>query len=121
MIILKEMRMARLSQNEQETINAARKMLKQAETLEQLRAAQAILLPALLDATIEQTAGVLGVSTAPVSRLRSRFKTTPVFWGERRGGRRNALMSLKEEEHFLKPWARQARDGSLRLIHACAA
>jgi transposase len=75
-------------------------MLKQAETLEQFRAAQSILLPALLGATIEQTAEVLGVSTASVSRLRARFKTTPVSWGERRGGRRNALMSLEEEEQF---------------------
>ena len=41
----------------------------EAETLEDLRCAQAVLLPALLDATLEDTAAALGVGRATVARL----------------------------------------------------
>ena len=97
----------------------AQALVAQATDVSQLRAAQAILLPALAHMTLEQTATVLGVGRASVHRLQQRFReelkpTRPVQkpWG----GRRRALMSLDEEKAFLQPWVEQARDAGVLVV-----
>jgi hypothetical protein len=47
----------------------------EASTIEELRRAQAVLLPALLGATLEQTASALGVGRATVPRLHFRQRS----------------------------------------------
>ncbi|MCL2646943.1 MAG: winged helix-turn-helix domain-containing protein [Phycisphaerales bacterium] len=83
--------------------------------------AQSILLPATMNATLEQTAQMLGVSRATVPRLQSRFRqsqmerghaVTPRSWG----GRRRELMSLERERTFLKPWMEQAKRGQMLVV-----
>jgi transposase len=88
-----------------------------ATTVQELRRALSILLPALLGATIDQTAEAIGVGHATVSRLRAAFidsasthEATPKgTWG----GRRNAWLSFEEEKEFLAPWLAKAEQGSL--------
>ena len=46
--------------------------------VESLRPCQAVLLPALFGATLEQTAAVLGVGRAPVPRLQAAFRKHPL-------------------------------------------
>ena len=87
-----------------------------ATTVDDLRCAQAILLPALLGATLEQTAAALGVSRATVGRLQSSVRrrlTHPTELDPQWGGRRNAVMSWEQEIKFLAPWAEQCVDGQL--------
>ena len=49
-------------------VEHAHALAMEAQSLEDLRCAQAVLLPALLGATLEQTAAVLGVGRATVAR-----------------------------------------------------
>jgi transposase len=90
-----------------------------AQDADELRCAQAILLPALTGATLQETAALLGVGRASVARLQARFrkrsvavKVAPRNWG----GRRRALLTWKEEEKFLAPWAEQAREGRMLVV-----
>lgn len=79
-----------------------------------LRESQAVLLPALLGATLEQTATILGVSRASVARLQSVFrkKASATQSPSRNwGGRRQSLLSKDEERAFLKPWLEEVASG----------
>src|SRR5437773_4677111 len=82
------------------------------------RAAQAVLLPALASATLEQTAAILGVGRATVPRLQQRLRqwVRPRATRPRWGGRRKALMSAEQEAEFLTPWAEQAREAGLLVL-----
>ncbi len=85
-------------------------------SFEALRQCQAVLLPALCGATLEQTAAVLGVSRATVSRLQAAFRKNPApqpnparNWG----GQRESLLTPAEEVAFLTPWLASAATGQL--------
>ncbi len=105
-------------------VKRARAAVADAQSAEELRCAQAILLPALAGATLEQTAALLGVGRASVPRLQARFrrasarrKPVPRNWG----GRRRALMTWKEEKAFLAPWVAQAKKGRMLVVSSLRA
>lgn len=88
-------------------------------SVESLRQCQAVLLPALFGATLEQTAAVLGVGRATVSRLQAAFRKHRAArpnparnWG----GRRQSLLTPEEEVAFLTPWLESAAAGSLVVV-----
>ena len=90
-----------------------------ATSVESLRQCQAVLLPALFGATLEQTAAVLGVGRATVPRLQAAFRqhrsagSTPARnWG----GRRKSLLTQQEEVAFLKPWLERAATGQVVVV-----
>ena len=58
-------------------------------SVESLRQCQAVLLPALFGATLEQTATVLGVGRATVARLQATFRK-----------KRSALSKRRRREHL---------------------
>jgi transposase len=90
-----------------------------AKTVEDLRCAQAVLLPALMNATLEQTAVALGVGRASVGRYQAKFRTRltdPARLDAQWGGRRREAMSLQEEVEFLEPWAELSADGGMLII-----
>jgi len=77
------------------------------------------LLPALLNATLEQTAAALGVGRASVVRYQAKVRrrlTHPAQLDAQWGGRRRAAMSLEEEREFLEPWAEQSTEGGMLII-----
>ena len=87
--------------------------------VQELRMAQAILLPALAQRTLKQTATLLGVGRMTVARLQNRFRrrqaqTPPPrpLWG----GRRRALLPQEEEQRFLADWEPQAKRGELVVL-----
>jgi transposase len=91
-----------------------------ATSLDELRRAQSVLLPALLGATLEQTAAALGIGHATVSRYQRAFRqrpsqppATPV---QKWGGRRHCWMSFEQEQEFLAPWLQSALAGSLLVV-----
>ncbi len=86
--------------------------------IHELRAAQAVLLPAMAHTTLEQTAALLGIGRATVARLQRRFREgSPVARTARQwGGRRRAMMTLEEEKAFLAPWAEQARGAGVLVV-----
>lgn len=88
-------------------------------SVESLRQCQAILLPALFRATLEQTAAVLGVGRATVARLQVAFrKQSPALPTPARnwGGRRQSLLTPEEEVAFLQPWLASAATGNLVVV-----
>jgi transposase len=108
--------MSRPAKHDSASVELALKIAASTGVADELRRAQAVLLPALIGATLEQTATILGVSPATVSRYRQGFdkltcegEPTPSTWG----GRRNCWMSWEEECAFLDPWIKQATEGSL--------
>jgi len=110
--------MARPRHIDSSLVAHARQAVTHTNDIEQLRAAQAVLLPAIVGATLEQTAAVLGVSRASIPRLQLRFRQARKRLPERRrwGGRRQALLSLQEEKEFLAAWAAQAKDAGLLVL-----
>ena len=96
----------------------ARRVVVRAADVQQLRAAQAVLLPALASATLEQTAAILGVGRATVARLQQRLRQSARSAAKRPrwGGRRKALLSVKQEAQFLAPWAEQAKQAGLLVL-----
>jgi transposase len=109
--------MSRTTNHSESIIEQAKIAASLANTAQELRQAQAVLLSALFGATITQTAEAMGVGHATVSRLRATFldqqtREAPLpkaNWG----GRRHCWMSFEEEKEFLEPWLAKAEKGSL--------
>jgi len=105
-------------------VEKAQEIAASATDLRQLRAAQAVLLPALMGATLEQTAAALGVGRATVPRLQARLREELRSGGppsKRWGGRRRESMSFAEEQAFLAPWEEQAKAGGVLVVSAIRA
>jgi transposase len=100
-------------------VEHAKRLAAKAESAEDLRLAQAVLMPALLNATLEQTATLLGVGHATVSRYQSKVRrrlTHPAELDPQWGGRRRAAMSVEEERAFLRPWAQLSAQGGMLVV-----
>jgi transposase len=111
--------MARPRRTDEQLVTSARQVVQQTQDIRELRQALAVLLPAELNASLEQTALVLGVGRATVPRLQSGFRRRRCDGDGRRprwGGRRRTLMSEEEEQEFLRPWAEQALTGGVLVV-----
>ena len=98
--------MSRPFTGNEETIEIAQIAIRQATTLDELRQAQAVLLPLLYGLSLEQTARVLGVSPGWACQLRRRFIA----------GRRRQNMTIEQEREFLAPFIEQARNGGILVV-----
>jgi len=115
-ISLGVMFMARPRRVDIELVAQAQVEAIEASDVESLRCALAVLLPALLGATLEQTAMLLGVGRASVPRFQSRLRQRCVDPDAVRpswGGRRRASLTLEEERDFLAPWERASNAGGV--------
>ncbi len=111
--------MARPRRIDAQVVKRAQLTAATTTSVESLRQCQAVLLPALFGATLEQTAIVLGVGRATVARLQATFrKTRPARLSPARnwGGRRQSLLTSEEEAAFLKPWLTSAATGNLVVV-----
>ena len=111
--------MARPFTGDDETIEIAQIAVKQATTLDELRQAQAVLLPLLYGLSLEQTARVLGVSPGWVCQLRRRFITGRLVGAAgapAAGGRRRQNMTIEQEREFLAPFIEQAQTGGVLVV-----
>jgi transposase len=100
-------------------VKRAQMIVTTSTSIESLRQCQAVLLPALFGATLEQTATVLGVGRATVARLQVLFrkqKSEPSKSVRKWGGRRQSLLTPEEERAFLKPWLESASAGNLVVV-----
>lgn len=96
----------------------AQSLVAKTTDLDQFRAAQAVLLPALAHTTLEQTAVLLGVGRATVPRLQARLRRYELATVSQRhwGGRRRALLNPQEEAAFLTPWLPKAKAGGVLVV-----
>ena len=81
--------MARPRQVDMGLVAQAQILALEAETLEDLRCAQAVLVPALLDATLEETAAVMGLG---VPRCPDTKRVCASGWGSPRSRRQNGAV-----------------------------
>jgi transposase len=110
--------MARPRHVDARLVAKAQVLVAKTTDLQEFRAAQSVLLPALAHTTLEQTAALLGVGRASVPRLQARLRQTST-WAPARprwGGRRRALLTVEEEEEFLAPWLQPAKEGGVLVV-----
>lgn len=110
--------MARPRRIDPDIVKRAQLSAAAATSVQSLRQCQAVLLPAVFGATLEQTAEILGVGRATVARLQVAFrKQGPGPPAARNwGGRRQSLLTPEEEGAFLKPWLERAAAGNLVVV-----
>ncbi len=100
----------------QEVLEKAKAFLAEAKTVEELRQAQAVVLPLEFGLSLRQTAEAIGKSPRWTSKLREEFirrgGSHPVD-KPTRGGRRRQNMTPEEESDFLSPFLEEAEAGRL--------
>lgn len=97
----------------------AREVLARAQTIEQLRQAQAVVLPLDYGLSLEQTARIIGRSVTWTSRLRNRMlrgEITGDNQRQTRGGRRRQNMAPEQERQLLAPFLDRARTGGILVV-----
>jgi len=102
-----------------EVLQQAQALVEEAKTVEQLRQAQAVLLPLAFGLSLEQTAQAIGVSVGWACQLRRRF----IRQGGRAqtdrakpGGRRRENMTRAQEAEFLAPFFEKAKAGGILVV-----
>jgi len=111
--------MARPFTGDDETIEIAQIAIKQAITVDELRQAQAVLLPLLYGLSLEQTAQVIGVSLGWACQLRRRFiagRFVGAGGAPARGGRKRQNLTVAQEREFLAPFIEQAQTGGVLVV-----
>jgi transposase len=100
-------------------LTQAKEALVKAQTIEELRQAQAVILPLDHNFSMEQVAEVLGISKSWACKLRRRFIQSGGQQAEpkpKRGGRRHENMSREEEAVFLEPYFEKAARGGILVV-----
>ena len=102
-----------------DVLEKAKESLANARTVEELRQAQAVVLPLEYGFSIDQVAAVLGISKGWACQLRRRFIKTgglPAETKPKRGGRHRENMSKEEEAAFLAPFFDKAIHGGILIV-----
>jgi transposase len=110
--------MARIARGE-ESADSALLSIANAQTVEQLRQAQAVVLPLLFAMSLEQTAQITGLSVSWVSKQRNRFIQGKPVGDARvpaRGGRHRENFTQEEEAALLQPFLEQAKEGGVLVV-----
>lgn len=111
--------MARPVTGDAQAIEHARIAIAQASTVEQLRQAQAVLLPLVYGLSLEDTAQATGLSVGWVCQLRRRFIAGDLVGAPdapTAGGRKRENMSLEQEREFLAPFIEKSQGGGILVV-----
>ena len=107
--------MARIASGK-ELLEQAKDLVVNSRTIEELRQAQAVVLPLEFGLSMEQTAAAIGISVGWTCQLRMRFIRSggkSDVDKPRRGGRRRENLSREEEVAFLAPFIEKASAGGI--------
>lgn len=111
--------MSRPASGDQEVLVKARAAITTAQTAEQLRQAQAVVLPLDYGLSLADTAQIIGVSPGWACQLRRRFMHGQVAGAAdapKTGGRNRQNMSIEEEREFLAPFLESAAAGGILVV-----
>jgi hypothetical protein len=114
-----EVFMSRPASGDEQILMNARQAIASAQTLEQLRQAQAVVLPLDYGMSLADTAQVIGVSRGWACQLRRRFihgQKAGAPDAPTAGGRKHQNMSLQEEREFLAPFLQFAAGGGVLVV-----
>ncbi len=110
--------MARIARGS-EVLGMGLEMIAAARTVEELRQAQAVVLPLQFGLSLEQTAQAIGRSVVWTCTLRNRFlagETVADGQRQRRGGRRRQNMTRAQEQAALAPYLERSRNGGMLVV-----
>ena len=102
-----------------EVMEMALEMIRRANSVDELRQAQAVALPLAFGLSLEQTAQAIGLSKVWTCRLRNRFlagETVGDGQRQRPGGRRRQTMSVQREREVLASFLERARNGGILVV-----
>ena len=111
--------MSRPASGDAEVLKSARQAIASAQTVKQLRQAQAVILPLDHGLSLADTASIIGVSRGWACQLRRRFMLGQIAGAPdapTAGGRKRQNMSLEEEREFLAPFLAQAATGGVLVV-----
>ena len=111
--------MARPASGDEEVLVKARQAIAEAQTVEQLRQAQAVVLPLDFGLSLAEAARIMGVSRCWVCQLRRRFMQGRIAGAPdtpAAGGRRRQNLTVEQEREFLQPWLSQAAAGQVLVV-----
>jgi transposase len=98
-----------------EVLAAAAEAAQRAKTSDELRMAQAVLIPGLLSVPDRLTGQLIGRSRLTVVGLRRKFGTLK-SQNRNWGGRRYGYMTLEQEREFLSKYLDQASHGGILIV-----
>jgi hypothetical protein len=111
--------MSRPASGDDAVLVNAREAIASARTVEQLRQAQAVVLPLDCAMSLADTAQVIGVSPGWACQLRKRFMRGQVVGAPDAptpGGRKRENMSVAQEREFLAPFLESAAAGGVLVV-----
>lgn len=111
--------MSRPASGDEAALINAREAIAAAQTVEQLRQAQAVVLPLDYAMSLADTAQIIGVSPGWACQLRKRFMRGQVVGSPDSptpGGRKRENMSVAEEREFLAPFLESAATGGVLVV-----
>ena len=111
--------MSRPASGDDRVLTNAREAIASAQTVEQLRQAQAVVLPLDYAMSLADTAQAIGVSPGWACPLRRRFihgQKAGAPDAPTAGGRKRQNMSLEEEREFLAPFLEAAAGGGVLVV-----
>lgn len=100
-------------------LDKAKALLSKARTADELRQAQAVILPLEFGFSLDQTAAITGVSKGWVCHLRTEFIRADGEITQKlpHGGRRRENLSRTEEAEFLAPFIEKAKTGGILIVN----
>ena len=111
--------MTRPASGDEQVLRNARQAIAAATTVQQLRQAQAVVLPLDYALSLTDTAQVIGVSPGWACQLRRRFMSGQIAGAAnapKAGGRKRQNMSVQEEREFLAAFVAQAASGGVLVV-----
>ena len=102
-----------------DVLEMAQEMIRRAKTIDELRQAQAVVLPLAYGLSLNETAEAIGQSVTWTSRLRNRFlagETVGDGQRPRPGGRRRENLSIEREHEILAPFLTRASAGGILVV-----
>ena len=99
-----------------EVLQLATEAAEKAKTSDDLRMAQAVLIPGLFDIPDRVTGQIVGRSRGTVVQLRKKFSTFKRSKDRNWGGRRSGYMTIEQERQFLSQFMDQASQGGILVV-----
>ena len=99
-----------------EVLELAMEAAQKAKTADDLRMAQAVLIPGLLDVPDRVAGQMLGRSRGTVVQLRKKFGASKRSQARNWGGRRYGYLTIQQERDFLSRFLKQAAQGAIVVV-----
>ena len=99
-----------------EVLELAMEAAQKAKTADDLRMAQAVLIPGLLDVPDRGAGQMLGRSRGTIVQLRKKFGASKRSQARNWGGRRYGYLTIQQERDFLSRFLKQAAQGGIVVV-----